>query len=211
MLVKINLDAIIKEALSITNVKEQNATTTINMIYAFIEDLKRLSNSDKVTFINKGHCSQSLRVGDYAITFGAIDEYEIEPDPFFSNAILCRVEYPDENFKIIVSLYLELPKRKKERIEMYNKIRIAHKRWYDVHLDNFGIVPKNFEHPFHNVEPEGLKYLGINNCFVERLEKGDTRLIDHGYVLPDDEEPSFIYNYNLVWSLECEYEKTKSL
>lgn len=208
---KFELENIIDEAFYVANISDENVEYYRNLIYLLIEDLKELSNCNEVTFINKGHCAQSIRVGDYALTFGAIDEYVTEPNPFFSNAILFRKEYPDDNFKILVSLYLKLSKHKKDRIKMYNRIRDAHKRWYDVQFDNFGIVPHDFTHPYKELSIQGLKYLGIENCFIEHLKKGEPRLIDHGYILPEDEEPIFLYNSNLIFYLEDEYEKSKSL
>lgn len=206
-----NLEDIIEDAFCITDISDENVQLYENMIYALINDLKELSKVDTVKFINNGHCSQSIRVGDYALTFGAIDDFEAEPDISFSNAILYRKEYPDEDFKIIVSLYLDLPKCKTHRNEMYHKIRDAHKRWYDVHMDNFGIVPHDFTHPFSNVPLEGLRNLGIEQCFIKNLKKGETRLIDHGYILPEQEEPPFLFDHNLIYFLESEYENTKVL
>ena len=119
--------------------------------------------------------------------------------------------YKEEYFKIIVSLYLECPQEENDTINIYNKIRTTHQRWYDADFDNFGIVPENFTHPFSNVSKEGLKMLGIDNCFIEHLEKGDQRLIDHGYILPEEIEPVFIFDYKKINGLEDHYQKSKCL
>lgn len=208
---KKNLDDIIEEAFSITDISDENVEHYTNLLYLLIEDLKKLSHSNRLNILKPGHCMQCIRVGDYALAFGAIDEYTTNPNSTFSNAILFQKEYPDEDFKIIVSLYLKTSKHKKDRMEMYHKIRDAQKRWYDAEFDNFGIVPNDFIHPFSEVSIEGLRNLGIENCFVEYLKKGETRLIDHGYILPEDEEPMFPFKMNLIYYLENEYEKVKTL
>lgn len=199
------------DAFSITDISYENVDYYTDLIYLLIEDLKELSHSSKIHILKPGHCRKCIRVGDYALAFGAIDEYTSNPDPAFSNAILFHKEFPDEDFEIIVSLYLKTSKRKKDRIDMYHKIRDAQKRWYDAEFDNFGIVPNDFIHPFSEVSVEGLRNLGIEDCFVEYLMKGETRLIDHGYILPEDEEPMFPFKMNLIYYLENEYEESKSL
>lgn len=208
---EMTIEDTIKEALLMTNILKKNHLLYKNMIYALIDDLKERSNSNIVTPIGSGHCTYGIRVGDYALAIGAIDEYEIEPNVIFSNAILCRKTYKEEDFKIIVSLYLERPQEENDTINIYNKIRTTHQRWYDADFDNFGIVPENFTHPFSNVSKEGLKMLGIDNCFIEHLEKGDQRLIDHGYILPEEIEPVFIFDFKKINGLEDHYQKAKCL
>lgn len=179
------------------------------MIYAFVNDLKMQTSSNKISYLEPGHRAYAVKVGDYVLTFGKMDSYEVKPNPKFSNAILCMVCYPEENFEMMVSLYL-LPANKIDEIqEVYNNIRDTGYIWYDVRMENFGIVPKDFEHPFKNISDDGLKMLGIDTCLIKNLKAGEPRLIDHGYILDEEEKPIFIWDYNKLNFLEEGYVKTK--
>ena len=203
------LEYVIKCAMSDTNVSRRNIKLYHDMIYALVNDLKILTNSNEISYLKPGHRAYAIRVGDYVLTIGKMDEYEVKPNPKFSNAILCIIRYPDENFEMMVSLYLSPAKKINEAQEIYNNIRDTHHIWYDIKMNNFGIVPKDFVHPFNEASAAGLKMLGIDNCFIENLKAGEIRLIDHGYILHENVDPIFRYDYRLLAYLENRYVKTK--
>lgn len=138
------------------------------MIRSFISDLVLLSDQANIEFLGMGGFNTAFKIGNYVLKFGTINFYEEINDNQFSNARLCRKVFPLENFMIEISYYLNATKQVNDIFKLYCLIRDNGKKWYDIRLDNIGIVPNDFEHPYKKVSKEGLMMLGILDCFEGR-------------------------------------------